>query len=123
MVRLSDPEFNYGVNKQKYKYEFDRLRAYYPWPVEGKNKKSLNLQAGFTKFLDKHEGRIPPVLANEKILSSTERAMREAVLQRLIQERNEEQNSPVFSGYDSEEDFNSLTMEEPNEIVEDKEEE
>lgn len=123
MVRLSDPEFNYGVNKQKYKSEFDRLRAYYPWPVEGKNKKSLNLQAGFTKFLDKHEGRIPPVLTNEKILSNTERAMREAVLQRLIQERNEEQNSPVFSGYDSEEDFNSLTMDEPNEIVEDKEEE
>lgn len=30
MVRLSDPEFNYGVNKQKYKSEFDKLRAYYP---------------------------------------------------------------------------------------------
>lgn len=124
MVRLSDPDYNFGVNKRKYKAEFNKLKAYYPWPTaerRGKNKKN---QSVFTDFFEKKEGKIPPVATEEKVLTTSERQMREAVLQRLIQERNEEQNSPVYSGFDSEENFDSLLIDEQTgEVIGEKEEE
>lgn len=103
MVRLSHPDFNYGVNKRAHKSDYNRMQRYFPWPLDGEHVVLSGTSEEEELLVNGISNSTSPLQEESRPLSNHERRMREIILQQLLRERESERESPIFAGVDPEE--------------------